>query len=73
MKASGGVITIVPKLPNADGEYTPFQRRAIDARLAEAMKSRTHGPFNTADEMIAHMKAGFTKNSRATTKNKRTP
>jgi bifunctional DNA-binding transcriptional regulator/antitoxin component of YhaV-PrlF toxin-antitoxin module len=25
-KASGGVITILPKLPNADDEYTPEQR-----------------------------------------------
>ena len=59
-RASGGVITIVPKLPAADDEYTPEQRRAIDARLAEGLADikagRTHGPFDTAGEMIAHMK-----------------
>jgi bifunctional DNA-binding transcriptional regulator/antitoxin component of YhaV-PrlF toxin-antitoxin module len=59
-RASGGVITIVPKLPAADDEYTPEQRRVIDARLAEGLADikagRTHGPFDTADEMIAHMK-----------------
>ena len=59
-RASGGVITIVPKPPPADDEYTPEQRRIIDARLAEGLADikagRTHGPFNTADEMIAHMK-----------------
>ena len=32
-RVSGGVITIVPKLPAADDEYTPEQRRAIDAQL----------------------------------------
>jgi bifunctional DNA-binding transcriptional regulator/antitoxin component of YhaV-PrlF toxin-antitoxin module len=55
-KASGGVITIVPKLPNADDEYTPDERRGIDAQLDEAEKGPFHGPFNTAGEMIAHLK-----------------
>jgi bifunctional DNA-binding transcriptional regulator/antitoxin component of YhaV-PrlF toxin-antitoxin module len=55
-KASGGVITIVPKLPGADEEYTPDQRRAIDAELDAAEKGPFHGPFKTAGEMIAHMK-----------------
>jgi len=36
-RASGGVITIVPKLPSADDEYTPQQRRIIDAQLAEGL------------------------------------
>src|SRR3954467_596385 len=35
-RVSGGVITILPKLPAADDEYTLAQRRAIDARLARA-------------------------------------
>ena len=55
-KASGGVITIVPKLPTAETEYTAEQRRRIDAELDEAEKGRFHGPFETADEMIAHIK-----------------
>jgi antitoxin component of MazEF toxin-antitoxin module len=61
VKASGGVITILPKFPNADDEYTPEQRRIVDAQLADGLADikagRTFGPFETADEMIAHMKA----------------
>jgi bifunctional DNA-binding transcriptional regulator/antitoxin component of YhaV-PrlF toxin-antitoxin module len=68
-RVSGGVITIVPKLPAADDEYTPAQRRAIDARLAEGLADieagRTHGPFDSADEMIAHMKAQAKKRAPA--------
>ena len=52
-KVSGGIINIIPELPNADNEYTPAQRRAIDARLAEARKGPYYGPFKTADEAIA--------------------
>jgi len=55
-RASGGVITIVPKLPSADDEYTPEERRVIDARLAKADEDiaagRVHGPF-TAKETAA--------------------
>lgn len=51
-KASGGVITIVRKLPLAKDEYTPAQREIIDARLAEARKGPYLGPFETADEAI---------------------
>ena len=64
-RASGGVITILPKLPGADDEYTPEQRRAIDARLAEGLADikagRTYGPFNSAAEMITHMKGQLKK------------
>src|SRR4051794_26717576 len=64
-KVSGGIINIVPKLPNADDEYTPEQRAVIDARLAESEEEfkagRGFGPFNTADEMIGHMKAHLKK------------
>jgi AbrB family looped-hinge helix DNA binding protein len=62
-----GRIVLTPKLlidrsqfPNADGEYTPAQRRIIDARLKQSeedlKKGRTAGPFKNADEMIASMK-----------------
>jgi hypothetical protein len=55
------------KFSNADDEYTPEQRRIIDARLAESAeelkRGRTFGPFNTADEMIASMKAQLRKRS----------
>lgn len=50
-RASGGVITIMPKLPTAHDEYTPEQRRTIDARLAKADQDikagRVHGPFTS--------------------------
>ena len=59
-KVSGGLITIVPKLPTADYEYTPEQRRIIDARLAKADEDikhgRVYGPFNTADEAIKFLR-----------------
>lgn len=73
VKVSGRRIVITPtlvidrsKFPTADDEYTPEQRRVIDARLAKAEKGPFHGPFNTADEMIAHVKAELKK--RAATK-----
>ena len=76
-----GKIVITPKVvvdrskfPNAIDEYTPPQRRLIDARLAESEEDlkqrRTHGPFNTADEMVAHMKAALKKQA-APSKTKR--
>jgi bifunctional DNA-binding transcriptional regulator/antitoxin component of YhaV-PrlF toxin-antitoxin module len=65
-KVSGGVITILPKLPAADDEYAPEQRRMIDAQLEAAEKGPFYGPFHTADEMIAHMKGELKK--RATSK-----
>jgi len=70
-KVSGGVITILPKLPSADDEYTPKQRQIIDAQLDEAAKGPFHGPFNTADEMITHIK-GELKKRAAVKKSKRT-
>ena len=61
------MITILPKLPIADDEYTPAQRRVIDARLAEGLADikagRTFGPFDSADQMIAHMKTQAQKES----------
>jgi bifunctional DNA-binding transcriptional regulator/antitoxin component of YhaV-PrlF toxin-antitoxin module len=55
-KVSGGMITIIPKLPSADDEYTPAQRRIVDARLAEARKGPYYGPFETVDEAIAFLR-----------------
>src|SRR5437016_14045916 len=65
IKVSGGIINIIPELPTADDEYTPAQRRVIDARLAEARKGPYYGPFHTATEMIAHMKAELKKRAAA--------
>ena len=67
-----GKIVLTPKalidrsgFPNADGDYTPQQRRVVDARLAKAdediRKGRTHGPFATAAETVAHMKEQLKK------------
>ena len=71
-KVERGKITFTPKLvidrsqfPNANDEYTPAQRKSIDAQLAKAMKGRTHGPFETADEMIAHMQGELKKRATA--------
>ncbi|MGA2185314.1 MAG: hypothetical protein ABSH47_20025 [Bryobacteraceae bacterium] len=68
-RVSGGVITILPRLPIADDEYTPEQRRLIDARLAEGLADikagRTFGPFDSADQMIAHMKTQVKKRATA--------
>ena len=64
-KVSSGIVVIVPKVPTADDEYTEEQRQIIDARLDKAERSPVHGPFNTADEMIAHMKAALRKRAAA--------
>jgi len=55
-RVSGRVINIVPKLPATDDDYTPAQRRAIDARLDKAEKGPFHGPFKTADEAIKFLR-----------------
>ena len=51
-RLSGGIINIIPELPSANDEYTPAQRRLIDAQLRKAAKSVHHGPFETADAAI---------------------
>ena len=69
---SSGKIVLTPKLvidrsrfPTADEEYTPAQRRIIDARLAKSDEDikhdRTYGPFNTAEEMAASIEANIRK------------
>ena len=64
-RAGGGVITITAKPPAAGDEYTPEQRRIIGAQLAEAEKGPFHGPFGSADEMIAHIKGELRKRTAA--------
>jgi|ERR1035438_7458911 bifunctional DNA-binding transcriptional regulator/antitoxin component of YhaV-PrlF toxin-antitoxin module len=58
-RVSGSVITILPKLPAGDDEYTPEQRRIIDARLDTADEDikagRVHGPFSTHREFITSL------------------
>lgn len=62
-KAAGGVITIIPKLPTADDDYTPEQRKVIDAQLAEGLedirKGRVSPKFDTVDEMLASLKTAL--------------
>lgn len=67
-----GKIVITPRIvidrstfPTADGEYTPAQRKIIDARLKEARKGPYYGPFDTAEEMISHMKGQLKKRAAA--------
>jgi AbrB family looped-hinge helix DNA binding protein len=67
-----GKIIVTPKLvidrskfPTADDEYTPEQRRSIDVQLAAARKGPYYGPFDTADEMVAHIKTALKKKAPA--------
>jgi bifunctional DNA-binding transcriptional regulator/antitoxin component of YhaV-PrlF toxin-antitoxin module len=64
-KVSGGIISIIPELPSAEDDYTPEQRRRIDAELAEAREGPYYGPFNTAEEVISHMQAELRKRAAA--------
>ena len=67
-KVSGRVISIIPKPPAAGEEYTPAERRMIDARLAESeadvRHGRTHGPFETHEEMMAYLRDDLAKQRR---------
>ena len=69
-KVSGGIINIIPKLPSADDEYTPEQRRVINARLNEAQKGPYYGPFESADAAIKFFHKEI--RNRKTTKRKTT-
>ena len=62
-----GKIIITPRLvidrlkfPAADDEYTPKQKRTIDAQLAEGLADikagRVYGPFDTHEEMMASLR-----------------
>jgi len=65
-KATPGRITIIGKPPAAppstEDEYTPEQRRIIEAQIAEGLedirKGRVSPRFDTVEEMLASMKAG---------------
>ena len=74
-QATPGKITIVSKPPAvADDDYTPEQRRIVEAQLAEGLEDikqgRTYGPFDTVEEMIASIEANI-KKSAPTKKRKR--
>jgi bifunctional DNA-binding transcriptional regulator/antitoxin component of YhaV-PrlF toxin-antitoxin module len=55
-KVAAGAITISRKPPGAGDEYTPAQRRNIDARLTQALKGTYHEPFETAEETIRFLR-----------------
>jgi AbrB family looped-hinge helix DNA binding protein len=61
----GKIVIDRSAFPNADGEYTPAQRRVINARLAKADKEiksgRTFGPFDNADDMIVSIERELKK------------
>jgi len=63
VKAVGKKIVITPQLvidrskfPTANDEYTPKQRQAIKARLAEAEKGPYYGPFKSGAELAEFLK-----------------
>jgi bifunctional DNA-binding transcriptional regulator/antitoxin component of YhaV-PrlF toxin-antitoxin module len=64
-KVSGGVISIRQKLSTADDEYTPEQRRIIDARLAKAdadiKAGRVSKAFSDHSEFIAELNKAAAK------------
>jgi bifunctional DNA-binding transcriptional regulator/antitoxin component of YhaV-PrlF toxin-antitoxin module len=70
-KVSGQVITILPKA-TADDEYTPEQRRIVDAQLAEGLADvkagRILGPFATHKEFIESLHKEARKLNRKKTK-----
>ena len=71
-----GKIVITPKVaidgsnfPSANDEYTPEQRRIIDARLdqadADIRAGRVHGPFETHQDMIRFLHEEVKKANKA--------
>jgi bifunctional DNA-binding transcriptional regulator/antitoxin component of YhaV-PrlF toxin-antitoxin module len=74
-RASGGLITITAKPESADDEYTPAQRKYIDAELAKGLEDirqgRMIGPFDSGKEMMASIE-GELKRRRALKRKKRT-
>jgi bifunctional DNA-binding transcriptional regulator/antitoxin component of YhaV-PrlF toxin-antitoxin module len=71
-KVSGGVVTVLPKFPTADDEYTPEQRAIIDAQLAEGLADikagRVYGPFDTHEEMMKSLRSHGKKAKAKTSK-----
>ena len=47
----------MPQFPTSGDEYTPEQRRLIDARLREAEKGPFYGPFKDGAEIAVFLKA----------------
>ena len=71
-KVAGGVISIFPKSLPGDDDYTPEQRRIVDALLAPALADvkagRISGPFSTHQEFIASLHTEAKRLNRKKTK-----
>ena len=72
VRAVGRKIVITPqvvidraKFPSADDEYTPAERRIIDARLKKSDEDikhgRVYGPFETHKEFMAALRRSSAK------------
>ncbi len=70
VKVSKGIVTMFP-LPATDDEYTPGERKLIDAQLAasfeDVKRGRVHS-FDTPAEMVAFLRGGAKKPRSRTTK-----
>ena len=71
LRVSRGIITIAAKPESADDEYTPEQRRSIDAELAEGLADvkagRVHGPFASAKEASAYIEKAVVQKAKSKT------
>jgi hypothetical protein len=58
-------LSILPKLPAADDEYAPAERRAIDRGIAASEKDykegRSYGPFKTHEALVASLHSEVAK------------
>ena len=49
------------RFPNADDQYTPAQRRAIDLGIAQSLKEidqgRAYGPFDSHAAFVASLRS----------------
>lgn len=71
VSVSGGVITMFAKPPSAQDEYTPAERRAIDAELAKSLEDVKHGrthTFGAPEEMIAFLHGRSSTKAKKSTK-----
>jgi AbrB family looped-hinge helix DNA binding protein len=62
--ASGNVMTIRQK-PDDDDDYTPAQRKVVDAEIAKGVadirSGRFYGPFDSTREMMASIESEIKK------------
>ena len=61
VKASGGVITIVPKACGPRAQERRAINRSITASDKDYREGRVFGPFNTAEEMAESIEANIGK------------